>query len=273
MSNQITTIGTNLPQHAFYPVNSRHVYECANSSVSRGVTGIPQSIQECLRRFPGVRNIAEAVGFFNSKGASFGWATTPSGTSYAQYISGGYTLWSGNTSDPPANNVLNSSAPVDMFFSNSSDECLQVQAVLNDTDWFGCLWGTPSAPYSCTCPDIGPKYEAYIKHRLNVASFWNTPVETPVKRTEFVDALQYGRKIDVTVAGDFNLKIGQVVNMRLDGVSNFPYASRPNYLNGLYYITGIKHVITNSGTHETALALSTIALDYTGKTSGVPYYS
>jgi hypothetical protein len=91
---------------------------------------------------------------------------------------------------------------------------------------------------------------------LNDASFWDTPVETPVKRTEFVDSLQYANKIDITVAGDFKLKVGQVVNVSVAGTSLYPKAG--SYLNGAYYIVGIKHVINNSGTHESALSLSQV---------------
>ena len=46
------------------------------------------------------------------------------------------------------------------------------------------------------------------------------------------------------------------------------------YLNATYYVTGIKHVITNSGTHETALSLTQIApLDVGGKSAVARYYS
>ena len=191
MSKQIVTYGNNDPQSAFYPVVSRTVYDCANSSISRGVTGIPQSIVECFKRFPGIMEIAEAVGFFNPDAATYGSGSSGGGTlkNRKTYTGGGYTLWTGLSGDPPDINLLNTFAPVDMYFNNKSDECAQIGTMFNgDTQWFGCLWGTPEASYSCTCPEIGSKYEAYIKHRLNVASFWNTPVETPVKRTEFVDA-------------------------------------------------------------------------------------
>lgn len=253
MSNQIYTYGSNVSQQALYPVISKPIYECANSSITRGVTGYPSSLDECFQSYPGIRDIAEAIGFYRpDTGGS------------------GYTLWTGQTC-PPETNLFTQFTPVDVYFETSSHECNEIVSQL-DVNWLGCLWGTPSAPYSCTCPDIGPKYEAYLKHRLNVASFWNTPVETPVKRAEFVDALKYGKKVDVTVAGDFKLRVGQVVNLRVTGVSKYPYASAESYLNGLYYITGIKHVVTNSGTHESALALTQIPPDTTGLSGPVPYY-
>ena len=248
-SNQIYTYGTNQGQEAFYPVISRDTYECANSSITRGVTSIPGSIEECFEKFSKVRDIAEAIGFY--KGA----VEESEGVSGS---SGGFSLWEGPTGCPPAINRYTSSLPVDIYFDTSNEECNKINSNLGGA-WLGCLWGTPSAPYSCICPEVNPNYEAYIKLRLNVASFWNTPVETPVKRAEFIDALKYGPKIDVTIAGDFNLKVGSIVNLRINGISSRPYSDVTPSANGSYYITGIKHVITNSGTHESALALTQLA--------------
>jgi len=261
-SKQIYTYGTNQSQSSFYPVISRDAYECANSSITRGVTSTPGSLDECFESFPGVREIAEAIGFY--KGA----VEESEGISGS---SGGFSLWEGPTGCAPALNRLNSSIPVDIYFDTPTEECNQINTKMG-SNWLGCLWGTPSAPYSCTCPDVGPQFEAYIKFRLNVASFWNTPVETPVKRAEFTDALQYGRKIDVTIAGDFNLRVGQTIRLNSNGISGYPYASKGSAINGVFYITGIKHVVTSSGTHESALALSTIAGEFVGHTAGVPIY-
>lgn len=248
MAGQIKTYGTNQSQDALYPVLSKPEYQCANSSITRGVTGIPGSIDECFRSFPGVAEIAEAVGFYNPNiGGS------------------GYTLWTG-ASGPPSINLLNTFQPIDGLLDSPPYECEQIVTQLG-SDWLGCIWGTPEASYSCTCPDIGPKFEAYIRLRLNSASFWNTPVETPVKRAEFSDAIKYGRKAEVTIAGDFSLRLGTVVNLNVNSVSGYPYSSTQSVMNGSYYITGIKHVVTNSGTHESALSLTQIAPD-TSNTTG-----
>jgi hypothetical protein len=256
---QIITYGTNAGQQAFYPVNNKSAYQCANSSITRGITLGPSSLEDCFSRFPGISYIAKSVGFIKPFGA----------TGYT------YSVWTGPTGCPPTQSLLNAGGviPVDTYFDTSSEECLQTSHILGN-DWIGCLWGTPNASYSCACPEVATKYEAYVKLRLNDASFWATPVETPVKRTEFVDAIQYGRKVDLTIAGDFNIKVGQVINLRTNGISGFPFSNNPASLNGYYYITGIKHVITNSGTHEMALALTQIPPDVyspTGVTTG--YYS
>jgi hypothetical protein len=267
MANQIITYGTNYSQQTFYPVASKDAYECANAAITRGATGIPSSLQECFDRFPGVLEIAEAIGFY-TKGSCASTENFVGGVGCGGSGSN-YTLWTGPKTIPS----LNTTKPIDLYFDIVNEECNQINTELG-LDWMGCLWATPSAPYSCLCPDIKPKYEAYIKLRLNVASFWNTPVETPVKRAEFLDAIKYGRKVDVTIAGDFTLKVGQLANLRINGISGFPYSSTNSVLNTTYYVTGIKHVITNSGTHETALSLTQIApLDGSSKSAVVRYYS
>jgi hypothetical protein len=258
--NQIVTIGSNQSQAAIYPVLNKSSYECANAHLTRGTTMIPWGLDDCFNSFPGIQDIASAIGFYTGSG---------SGSCGGSGGGGGYDLWNG-TGNPTD---LNTFTAQDVYFDTPTTEC---DSVVNHpslgTEWLGCLWGTPEAPYSCSCPDLAPKYEAYIKHRLNIASFWNTPVETPVKRAEFVDALQYGRKINVTVAGDFNLKVGQVMYVRLNGISGYPYSQDNSVMNDLYYIMGIKHVFTSSGTHETGLSLSKIAPDYSSADNGGPYY-
>jgi len=235
MSKQIVTYGTNEAKTSLYSVTSRDVYDCANGYITQGVCAAPGSVDECFNTYPQIKDIAAAVGFYNP----------------ALYGPSGYTLWLGN----PGGSF---GGGLDLYFNTTTEETNLVAKLLG-TDWIGCLWGTPNAAYSSNCPNIGPKYEAYIKHRLNNASFWNTPVQTPVQRAEFVDALQYGRKVDVTIAGDFSLKLGEVINLNANAMSGYPYDLTSSYMNGIYYITGIKHVVTNSGTHETALALSQIA--------------
>jgi hypothetical protein len=244
-AKQIITYGTNYSQEAFYSPTSRGAYDCANAQIARGITGIPNTLDECFNRFGNVKEIAELLGFITG---SCGPINTACGSGSTTY---GYTLWTGATTQG-----LSGATFIDMYLNNTAKECSSVVGWLG-TGWLGCLWGTPDAPFSCTCPSIGPQFEAYLKHRLNVATFWNTPKNMPVKRAEFLDALKYGQKSDVTVAGDFNLKIGQVVYIRVDGASGYPYQQAESPLNGYYYIIGVKHVVTLN-THETALSLTKI---------------
>ena len=150
----------------------------------------------------------------------------------------------------PGSTGFGSTGPSEMYY------------VLKDNilgkEWLGCYWAAPEAPFSTNCPDVNDKYPGYLKLRLNVATFWGTPKETPVKRREFLDSLKYARKSDVVIAGDFNVRIGDVIYLKIDNLSGYPYASGPSILTGYYWVLGIKHIITNSGTHETLLKVSQI---------------
>ena len=234
MSKQIIIRGATDVKSALYSVTSRDTYDCANGEITQGSKSTPASLDDCFSTFPSIKEIAKTIGFYDTD----------------LYGPSGYTLWTGN----PGGSF---GSGLDLLFNTATDEANLVAKLLG-MDWLGCLWGTPYASYSSNCPNVGKYYEAYIKLRLNCASFWKTPVETPVKREEFMDSFQYGKKVDVTIAGDFNLKIGQVINLRATGLSKRPNATA-SYISGLYYITGIKHVVTSSGTHETALALTQIA--------------
>lgn len=257
MSFQTKTFGTNQPQHSIYSGTGKPVYTCANSTITRGLCAPPDTLKECFEKYQSVKTIAENLGFLQMGG--------PSGDQYL------YNLWMGATL--PSYDIRYIFEPLDLYFNESNEECKQITrpGSFLGTDWLGCLWGAPDASFSCTCPDMGPKYEAYLKHRLNVATFWNTPKNTPVKRMEFLDALKYGKKANITVAGDFKLKIGQVIELNVNASSGYPYADYTSSFNGLYYITGVKHVITNSGTHETALEISQIPEVKTAETAGSTY--
>lgn len=244
-SKQIVTYPSNFTQDALYPVASRQSYICANAVITRGICSAPSTLDECFSTYSGIKGLAIDLGFLKSFGSCGGSGAT-------QYV---YDLWTGPTA--PSFNPLNTFQPLDVYLDESSTECDKVNSDSNlGPEWLGCLWGTPDAQFSCTCPDIGPKYAAYLKLRLNVATFWNTPKITPIKRAEFLDSIKYSSKVDVTVAGDFTLKIGQVVQIKADGASGYPFSSSASSLNGYYYIIGVKHMITNTGGHETALSLT-----------------
>lgn len=253
-TRQIVIYGTNDSYESMTPVNSRGVYECANAKITRGVTSAPVSIEACLASFPEVKQIADAIGFSAAE------------------------IWYGNTGCPGGLSGI--SGPFNLLLDTNSLECQEIAKPVNQLgpEWLGCLWGEPSASYSCICPEVKSKYEAYIKLRLNDAAFWDTPVETPVKRAEFLDALKYSSKITATIAGDFSLKLGQLMYVKLTAINKYGFSDSDSFMTGYYYIVGLKHVITNSGTHETAISLSNIAAvdstnpDLGGPTKRYPYY-
>ena len=238
-AGQIKVIGTSTVKRPLYPLVSKDSYVCANTQIVKGFTSAPDSLEYCLQSFPGIKKIAQIIGITRSSDL---W-TGISGSTYYQdktndiYLGTGYTA--GGAFGPS-----------------------EMELVLKDTilgkDWLGCYWPAPEAPFSTNCPDINDKYEGYLKLRLNVATFWNTPKETPVKRREFLDSLKYARKSNIVIAGDFNIKVGDVIYVKIDNLSGYPYSTGPSVLSDYYWVLGVKNTITNSGTHETMLKISQI---------------
>jgi hypothetical protein len=70
--------------------------------------------------------------------------------------------------------------------------------------------------------------------------------------------LKYARKLTINIAGDYSIKVGNFVEILANNISGYPYFSGGSVINGIYWVLGVKHVFTNSGTHETILTLSDI---------------
>jgi hypothetical protein len=212
------------------PVSSRHSYECANSEITRGLTGSPGSLQNCFDSFPAVKEIAKQLGVDSTN------------------------VWKGPTGDVPAKGTL---VIRDLLTGITGGECDEIKSSLGES-WLGCLWGTPEASFSCVCPEVGTNFEAYLKHRLNVATFWKTPIKVPVDRREFLDGLKYLSKVDITVACDFNLRPGYIIELLVDHPTRSPIDTGESIFSGLYLIVSVKHVLNSGGTHETALTVTQI---------------
>ena len=107
MSRQITTVGSDFRQEAFYPVTSKQVYECANAYITRGTVDIPSSLDDCLNTFKGVKEIATAIGFLKGTSGASGSCGGDAGSCGAGNCGGSggsggknYTLWTGQASIP-----------------------------------------------------------------------------------------------------------------------------------------------------------------------------
>lgn len=273
-SGQIKVVSSNVKK-AILPFISESEYVCANADITRGMTSPPYSLSECFSRFPSIFEIAKTIGltsgyavdgvtgttFFNlwvGPGTGFTSPALPLGSRmYDQKQNEDDDENEKNNTDTSNYGITGTTGgPKDLYLEKPSTECSEVYgSTALGPGWLGCFWGSPEATYSCICPEIQEKYEAYLKLRLNVATFWNTPKNVPVKREEFLDELKFGRKVEIVVAGDFSYKLGTVVEISVDGAASYA-VEYSSILNGKYWIIGIKHNITNSGTHETALILS-----------------
>ena len=229
---KIVTTGSNITSTPIGNFGARDEYVCANAQITQGITSTPSSLEDCLTRFPKIATIAEAVG-----------------------ITGSASLWS----FPGMCGSAGLTPPFDIYLGTASNECMKIESNTElGKDFFGCLWGLPEAPFNCTCPEIGEKFEAYLKLRLNVATFWNTPKDAPVKRKEFLDSMTFGRKVTINISGDMSLRCGAMVEVVANNTSGYPYSAGTSPINGMYWVLGVKHMFTNTGTHETQLALTSI---------------
>ena len=229
-TNQIKIYPYTISKSALTPVTSRDAYECANSEITRGLTASPNSLQGCFDSFPAIKTIAQGLGVLPSN------------------------LWLGSTGSVPKKGTL---VIRDLLTGITGGECEGIKSSLGQS-WLGCLWGTPEAPFSCVCPEVGSNYEAYLKHRLNIATFWKTPVKVPVNRREFLDGLKYQSKVDLTVAGDYNIRPGVMVELLVDHPTRTPINTGTSIFSGLYMVLSVKHILNSGGTHETALTVTQI---------------
>jgi hypothetical protein len=232
--NQIKTVGATKINYANNPISSKLNYSCANALITRGVTSAPTDLKTCIEKFPQVGEIAQALGVTSSN------------------------LWFGPGPGPTL-----APAIFDTLLGVTSEECDKVNGLTYGLgpSWLGCLWGSPMSSFSCTCPSVGQNFANYLKLRLNVATFWNTPITAPPLRNEFLDSIKYAKKVNILVAGDFNLKPGQLIELKVKNLSSYPspVSGMTSLLNEKYYILTVKHTVTNTGVHETFLTVAAIA--------------
>lgn len=225
---QYKTIGATKTSLATNTVSSKESYSCANAQITRGITSAPISLSECYDRFPNISFIGNVLG------------VDPA------------TAFSGPGAVPsPVPTILST------LIGEDSKECEKIQTTLGDS-WLGCLWGSPESPFSCTCPDVGDNFINYLKFRLNVATFWKTPKSTPPKRREFLDSVKYGSKISITIAGDTSIRPGDIITLKTDNISGYPFNQTASIISKKYYVVSTKNTYLNTGAHETSLVVTDI---------------
>jgi len=247
MSKKITILGTNvLKVQTGNAVSNRDDYICAHKDITTGKREAPISLEDCFDKYPEIKEIAMAlgVGITYSFPASFGISGSSSGLKTCG-LSGSCGLGTAGTGGF-------------LFSFNDPDrECIKIEELLG-TAWMGCFWPDPMANFSCNCPVYGDMYENYLKYRLSSATFWATPIETPVLRQQFIESVK--DLVEITVTGNFAQRPGDIVYLKADNLTglvgendNLPLESIKT---GYYYILKAKNVIKNDAGHTTVLSLS-----------------
>lgn len=248
MAKKITILGTNvLKVQTGNAVSNRFEYICANPEITSGNLEAPSSLDDCYAFFPEILNIAKALGvgnsysvpaFFGISGASSG--IFPCGLSGSSGISGGV------------------SGGMPLIFKEPDKECLKIEDLLGK-EWMGCFWPDPLANFSCGCPIYGDMYENYLKYRLGSATFWNTPLQVPIWRQEFIESVK--SLIEITVTGSLSYRPGDIVYIKIDNLTGLASGDPEMEMDksvrtGFYYIMRAKNVIKNDGGHTTILSLT-----------------
>lgn len=248
MSKKITILGTNvLKLQKGNAIANREEYVCANQEIVNG--GIaPTSLTECFERFPTIKHIADHIGV--SAGYVF-----PAGGGII-----GNTTGICPCSSAGSCGSCGASGALLLGFGSATKEMTKVIEYLGE-DWAGCFWTDPYAIFSSNCPDVGPMYDTYLKYRLGCATFWNTPIDAPVKRQQFVESIK--DLVEITVAGDLSQRPGDIVYIKADNATglvtdNASELSLANIKSGYYYILRVRNVIKNDGGHTMVLSLGTL---------------
>ena len=121
------------------------------------------------------------------------------------------------------------------------NECNLIRENLGE-DYLGCLFSNPTAPNSCNCPEQGPEYLNYLEHSRTYATFWDTPIETPLRREAQMIQLGY-QKANGVLPGDFSLKPGEVITVDIDPGEGSAYPDKRQA--GRWMVTGASHLITS----------------------------
>lgn len=247
MSKKITILGSNvLKVQTGNAVSNRESYVCANTDVVTGKQEAPNSLKECYEKYPELKKIAEKLGV----GTTY---TIPPSFGISGYTGGvilcGMSGMSGFGVPGTGGHLL--------AFDNPDRECLKIEQLLG-TAWMGCFWPDPLANFSCNCPLYGDMFENFLKYRLSSATFWGTPLQTPIKRQQFVESIK--DLVEITVTGDLSQRPGDIVYLKADNLTglvdestNLPVQSIKS---GYYYVIRAKNIIKNDGGHTTILSLS-----------------
>jgi hypothetical protein len=94
------------------------------------------------------------------------------------------------------------------------NECALIKEVLGE-EWLGCVWDDPESPYNCNCPCVGKKFYEYMKYNRTQATFWSTPLKTPLYRNAQMTLLMTN-KLRIQVPGDFKIGPGIIIKIASD---------------------------------------------------------
>jgi len=130
--------------------------------------------------------------------------------------------------------------------------CSDISRQLGDS-YLGCFYNDPNSPFSCNCPKQGSNFEKIQQVAIKNSTFWNTDPVSPLYRRALL-SLMDAVKIDITIAGRFDLKPGDIIT--ITDPPNPEYQQNNSKLDGKWLILSVNHKIFKDRHHETVLTLS-----------------
>jgi len=128
---------------------------------------------------------------------------------------------------------------------NEINECKLIKEVLGEK-WLGCEFSNPSSSCSCNCPEQGENFKYYLEYDRTYATFWECPLDLPLRRNAQVSQLQ-AQKIKIRIAPNGNVKIGSLIEVI--NANDKPEFTENKYkkISGKWFVSGIHHLMTSNG--------------------------
>ena len=143
---------------------------------------------------------------------------------------------------------------------NELNECKLIEAVLGK-EYLGCNFIEPDAPCSCNCPEQGSKFKDYLAYDRTYATFWETPLDLPLRRNAQINQLN-AQQIKITVPPNELVRVGEIVE--LINPNDVPEETLNEYkkISGRWLVAEINHFVYGVASSFFILTLTRNSLHY-----------
>ena len=143
-------------------------------------------------------------------------------------------------------------------------ECSIIKSV--NKEYLGCIYNDPLNECSCDCPNQGASFADYLACSKTNATFWDTPLETPLHRNAQMGQLM-SESIEITISGFLSnpLRLGQIITINnYDGLAD----SKPKKNSGKWLVSSITYNFIGDNHYSMDVLLNRDTLGDVYKSSG-----
>lgn len=124
------------------------------------------------------------------------------------------------------------------------NECSLIKKNLGDK-WLGCEFSDPNSSCSCNCPEQGEKFKEYLKYTRTYSTFWECPLDLPLRRRAQNAQLQ-AQKIKIRVYPNSKVKVGSLIEVYDANDMQDLTKNKFKKISGKWMISEIEHMMTSS---------------------------